>query len=45
MVFKTNVTLSHVKFMDEGARADHEGGWGNILDELNNVMVHALEIA
>jgi len=35
---KTNITLSHVKFIDEEARSDHEGGWGNILDKLNDVM-------
>ncbi len=35
---KTNVSLSHVKFVDEKTRSDHEGGWGNILDKLNNVM-------
>ena len=35
---KTNVALSHVKFIDESARSDHEGGWGNILDKLNDVM-------
>ena len=35
---KTNISLSHVKFIDEKARSDHEGGWGNILDKLNDVM-------
>ena len=35
---KTNVSLSHVKFIDETARSDHEGGWGNILDKLNEVI-------
>ena len=35
---KTNISLSHVKFIDEEARADHEGGWGNILDKLSDVM-------
>ena len=35
---KTNVSLSHVKFIDEKTRSDHEGGWANILDKLNNVM-------
>ncbi len=35
---KTNVSLSHVKFIDEKARSDHEGGWGNILDKLNEVL-------
>jgi len=35
---ETNVSLLHVKFIDEQARSDHEGGWRNILDKLNNVM-------
>ena len=35
---KTNISLSHVRFIDEEARSDHEGGWGNILDKLNEVM-------
>jgi len=35
---KTNISLSHVTFIDEKTRSDHEGGWGNILDKLNDVM-------
>lgn len=35
---KTNVSLSHVKFIDEDARSGHEEGWGNILDQLNEIM-------
>ena len=35
---KTNISLSHVKFIDEEARSAHEGGWGYILDKLNEVM-------
>ena len=35
---KTNVSLTHVKFIDEEARCDHELGWGNILDKLNGVL-------
>ena len=35
---KTNVSLSHVKFIDEAARSDHEGGWSNILDKLNEIL-------
>lgn len=35
---KTNVELTHIRFIDEGTRSDHEGGWGNILDKLNDVM-------
>lgn len=35
---KTNISLSHVKFIDEKTRSDHEGGWGNILGKLNEIM-------
>lgn len=35
---KTNISLSHIKFIDEETRSDHEGGWSNILDKLNDVM-------
>jgi uncharacterized protein YndB with AHSA1/START domain len=35
---KTNITLTHVKFIDEEARAGHEQGWGNVLTALNAVM-------
>ncbi len=34
----TNVELTHVKFPHEEARSDHEGGWGNILDKLDEVI-------
>jgi len=34
----TNVELIHVKFINEEARSNHEGGWGNILDALNNIV-------
>jgi len=34
----TNVELTHVKFLNEEARSDHEGGWGNILDKLGEVI-------
>ena len=30
----TRVVLTHVKFLHEEARSDHEGGWSNILDRL-----------
>ncbi|MFT5221435.1 MAG: hypothetical protein ACI9LO_001990 [Planctomycetota bacterium] len=33
----TEVELTHVKFADEESRANHEGGWGNILDKLGEV--------
>ncbi len=34
----TNVSLSHVKFIDEKTRSDHEGGWSNILEKLNDIL-------
>jgi len=34
----TAVELTHVKFLHEEARSDHEGGWGNILDKLEEVI-------
>lgn len=35
---KTNVELSHIKFIDEESRENHEGGWGNILECLNDIL-------
>ena len=35
---KTNISLSHVKFIDEKTRSDHEGGWTGILNKLNDVI-------
>ena len=35
---RTNVQLRHVKFIDEETRSDHEGGWTNILQVLNNIL-------
>ena len=35
---KTNIALTHVKFIDEESRAAHEGGWGSILDKLGEIM-------
>lgn len=34
----TNVNLAHVKFIDEESRANHEGGWTNILQCLDSVV-------
>ncbi len=34
----TNVELTHVRFIDEEARSDHEGGWTNILEKLGDVL-------
>ena len=36
-VGSTEIELTHVKFISEEARSDHEGGWGNILDKLAEV--------
>jgi len=35
---KTSVDLTHIKFNDEESRSDHEGGWGNILECLNDML-------
>jgi uncharacterized protein YndB with AHSA1/START domain len=35
---KTNVSLVHVKFIDEEMRSAHEGGWGCIPDKLDEVL-------
>ena len=35
---KTNIELIHVKFIDEKRRSNHEGGWGNIINKLNEVV-------
>ena len=35
---KTNIELIHEKFIDEKRRSNHEGGWGNILSKLQEVM-------
>lgn len=37
---KTEIELTHVKFIDEQRRADHEGGWKNILTTLEKVLAH-----
>lgn len=34
----THVELTHVKFIDEQRRANHEGGWGNILLALDEAI-------
>ena len=34
----TRLDLSHIKFVNEEARANHEGGWSNILDQLAQVI-------
>ncbi len=35
---RTRIKLTHVRFIDEEARSDHEGGWTNILEKLNDVV-------
>jgi len=36
---QTKVELNHVKFIDEESRNNHEGGWGNILNVLETVLL------
>ena len=33
----TEIDFTHVKFKDEQARADHEGGWSRILEKLSEL--------
>lgn len=35
---KTNIELTHTRFIDEERRSNHEGGWNNILNKLNDVV-------
>jgi len=35
---QTALKLTHRKFIDEQTRSNHEGGWGNILDTLDDVV-------
>jgi uncharacterized protein YndB with AHSA1/START domain len=35
---KTRVDLTQVKFLDEESRANHEGGWTNILTSLDKFL-------
>ena len=35
---KTKIELTHIKFIDEDVRTDHEGGWGNIINKLSEVL-------
>jgi len=36
---QTHVELNHVKFINEETRSNHEDGWGNILNALNDILV------
>jgi uncharacterized protein YndB with AHSA1/START domain len=38
---QTSLELTHRKFIDEQARSNHEGGWGNILDALDDEVERA----
>lgn len=40
----TNVQLTHVRFVDEEARANHEAGWANILDMLDETLCISLTV-
>lgn len=35
---KTQLDLTHVIFPDEESRSNHEGGWGHIMECLNEVL-------
>ncbi len=35
---KTKLSLSHIRFIDEEARAGHEGGWKCVLDNLHEAL-------
>ena len=35
---KTSIELTHVKFINEETRSDHQGGWTNILQALDSSM-------
>ena len=35
---KTEIKLTHTKFIDEERRNNHESGWGNILSELTKQL-------
>jgi len=35
---RTNIDLTHIKFIDEEHRENHEGGWSNILESLNDIL-------
>ncbi len=34
----------HVRFIDEQSRANHEGGWGNILESLNTLLSEQVQL-
>ena len=41
----TQIELTHIRFIDEETRQDHQGGWSNILDALNNTLVRVVNAA
>ena len=38
----THIELTHVRFINEEARSDHEGGWTNILAALNELLAETV---
>ncbi|MCP4332637.1 MAG: SRPBCC domain-containing protein [Gammaproteobacteria bacterium] len=40
----TSVELTHVKFLHVEARSDHEGGWGCILDKLEELLLGSIAV-
>ncbi len=34
----TQIELTHVRFINEEARSNHQGGWANILDKLTEIF-------
>ena len=40
----TNVELTHTRFIDEEARTDHEGGWTNILEMLDDILSTSIAV-
>jgi len=39
---RTKIDLTHIKFPDEESRSNHEGGWGCILEKLDEISTTAL---
>jgi len=38
----TEINFSHIKFIDEEARSNHEGGWNEILNKLNEKLSESI---
>jgi len=41
---ETGIELTHIRFIDESTRSDHEGGWDNILEKLDEVVSDGLAV-